>query len=345
MDRNNSNQKLLLTSLTFVLVLGLSTTQASAAISPLFPDGREVSIPQSENKPQVAGDVLAQFVPGGTTGNGRGVAFDGTDLYYSIDGDTNIYKVDTTGTLLNTISVPGGDPRTAAGGPLTWDGTNLWTANYDGSFNVWRINPITGATVSSCNISIQNPGHAALAGLDFPDGLHWTGSGLVISGEISVIGRQTAVAFLDTSCNITSFFLSPGPLDGQWSGVSVVGSTLWHTDPFALLMEESDFSGVLSGNSFSTGTLQIEDTEYDPITFAPLCAIWGNEATFGSNHLTAWEVPGDCSKKVVGGESLPIDSSALLLAGVQTNSVWILSALAVIGSVAFGTLYIKTKRD
>ena len=48
---------------------------------------------------------------------------------------------------------------------------------------------------------------------------------------------------------------------------------------------------------------------------------------------------------VVGGEFLPIDSTALLVAGAQTNAVWILSALAVIGSVAFGTLYITTRRN
>lgn len=48
---------------------------------------------------------------------------------------------------------------------------------------------------------------------------------------------------------------------------------------------------------------------------------------------------------VVGGELLPIDTTALLVAGAQTNAVWILSALAGIASVAFGTLYLKTKRD
>ncbi len=48
---------------------------------------------------------------------------------------------------------------------------------------------------------------------------------------------------------------------------------------------------------------------------------------------------------IVGGELLPIDSTALLLAGAQTNAVWIMSALAVIGSVAFGALYITSKRN
>jgi len=49
--------------------------------------------------------------------------------------------------------------------------------------------------------------------------------------------------------------------------------------------------------------------------------------------------------EVVGGELLPIDNTVLLLAGAQTNAVWILSALAVIGSVAFGALYITSKKN
>jgi len=47
----------------------------------------------------------------------------------------------------------------------------------------------------------------------------------------------------------------------------------------------------------------------------------------------------------VGGEFLPIDTTALLLAGAQTNVVWIMSALAVIGTVAFGVLYITAKKN
>jgi len=47
----------------------------------------------------------------------------------------------------------------------------------------------------------------------------------------------------------------------------------------------------------------------------------------------------------VGGELLPIDSTALILAGAQTSAVWMLSALAVIGSVAFGALYLTTRRN
>ncbi len=47
----------------------------------------------------------------------------------------------------------------------------------------------------------------------------------------------------------------------------------------------------------------------------------------------------------VGGEFLPIDSSALLVAGAQTNAVWIFSAIAVIGSMTFGALYLTSRRN
>jgi len=52
----------------------------------------------------------------------------------------------------------------------------------------------------------------------------------------------------------------------------------------------------------------------------------------------------DLPECVVGGELIPIDSTALLLAGAQTNAVWLMSALAAIGSVAFGALYIKSRK-
>jgi len=71
-----------------------------------------------------------------------------------------------------------------------------------------------------------------------------------------------------------------------------------------------------------------------------------SDENFGAYAIAltgAEEVAGVCNP--VGGELLSVDSAALILAGAQTNAVWIMSALAVIGSVAFGALYITSKRD
>jgi len=70
-----------------------------------------------------------------------------------------------------------------------------------------------------------------------------------------------------------------------------------------------------------------------------------NRGTFINNGILTGDDPIDESRECVGGEFLPIDSTALILAGAQTNAVWIMSALAVIGSVAFGALYITSKKD
>ncbi len=48
---------------------------------------------------------------------------------------------------------------------------------------------------------------------------------------------------------------------------------------------------------------------------------------------------------VVGGALLPIDSSALVLAGLQTSAIWMLPVLAGVAGSAFGILYIKSRRN
>ena len=46
----------------------------------------------------------------------------------------------------------------------------------------------------------------------------------------------------------------------------------------------------------------------------------------------------------VGGEFIPIDTTAVLIAGVETNALSILSAFVVIGAITFGALVISVKR-
>ena len=48
---------------------------------------------------------------------------------------------------------------------------------------------------------------------------------------------------------------------------------------------------------------------------------------------------------VVGGEFLPIDSTALVLAGLQTSAIWMLPVLAGVAGSAFAILYIKSRRN
>ena len=64
----------------------------------------------------------------------------------------------------------------------------------------------------------------------------------------------------------------------------------------------------------------------------------------GGANVMAWDDLDYC-EFTVGGSTMSIDTTALILAGAQTNAVWLMSALAVIGSVAFGALYITSKKN
>jgi len=248
------------------------------------------------------GSVLADFAPGGATGNGRGMAFDGTNLYYTIVGDAHIYRVTTSGALLKTILVAGGVSK---GGPLAWDGSALWTMDYAvNSFTLFRVDPTSGAILSSCNIATQNPSDPAVTSSPInigqkPDGLDWTAGTLWVSSEIF---PGNWVVNVDTSCKILSEFNPPanqGAMpggDGGTSGVAFDGKNLWHptrNSPTNMLIFQTTTSGVLTGLSFLTGQSQLtEDLSFDPITFAPNCALWGDSAAIGTpNHITAYEIP------------------------------------------------------
>jgi len=48
----------------------------------------------------------------------------------------------------------------------------------------------------------------------------------------------------------------------------------------------------------------------------------------------------------VAGEILPISTTALLLAGISTNAMWVLPALAVVAGSSFAVLrYQVTRKD
>lgn len=80
------------------------------------------------------GDTVTSFTPT-PSGNGRAIAYDGTDLYYTYYSSNYIYKVDTSGTAIGSMD---------AGvqiGALAWDSNNgqLWAASYDGLGKVYTV--------------------------------------------------------------------------------------------------------------------------------------------------------------------------------------------------------------
>ncbi len=145
------------------------------------------------------------------------------------------------------------------------------------------------------------------------------------------------------------FFFSPSFLpSGDPNGPAANGIYYLAISPFN--NEPVNADGELFVDLFGT---QAEATAFNPPNLAeggasPITG-WLDGAQAGESGTYNIDLTGvastsqDCTP--VGGEFLSVDTAALVLAGAQTNAVWIMSALAVIGSVAFGALYITTKRN
>jgi len=94
-------------------------------------------------------------------------------------------------------------------------------------------------------------------------------------------------------------------------------------DPDACLAAGFSSAMIDLGPGAHSITIQVTDTPF------------GGGAAFFKMEIHA----------VVGGEFLPIDSTALLLAGVQSSAIWMLPVLAGVAGSAFGVLYIKSRRN
>jgi len=103
---------------------------------------------------------------------------------------------------------------------------------------------------------------------------------------------------------------------------------------------------------FTSGDDREEDMECDPITFAPIDVMWVRTTPQGSpanNVITAYEIePNTCGAggttpngNGVAGELLSIDSTALMIAGLQSSAIWMLPILA--GAVGTGAFIVRSK--
>jgi hypothetical protein len=257
------------------------------------------------------GGSKTSFVPT-PNGNGRAVAFNGTHLFYTIQGDANIYVANTSGASFGAIPNPG---RTFTCGALSYDGTMLWCGTYDGtgsggpgSADIWTINPTTGAAALAFN-TIDFGGLAADNCFGQPtgymDGLAYDNSDNTIC--LSDDGGRTIYHVTTAGALLNSFSTPNHPntaSPGCNSGIEVapggyleltllsVGGQGDGTD-YIVKVPKSNPSGSII---VSFPVNNIEDIAFDAKTFAPRCALWTNLATFGSNVLEAFDV--QCTRTI-----------------------------------------------
>ncbi len=155
-------------------------------------------------------------------------------------------------------------------------------------------------------------------------------------------GQPGAVIDSGTAQNVQTIALGGEDFETRFDFVNPLttldpGVTYW----FALTYMPATFTfeapqPIWFGSDVVTGNTVWGASSLPPTTWTPFSS---NDMWF---QLTGFAgvVNGQ-----VGGEFLPIDSTALVLAGLQTSAIWMLPVLAGVAGSAFGILYIKSRRN
>lgn len=234
------------------------------------------------------------------SGNGRAVAFDGgTTLYYTFVGDTNIYRASTSGASLGAIPNPG---RDFTCGALSFDGMDLWCGTYDGTGDVWTVDPSTGVAVFRFTQAFNGNGCFSANGFidaiafDASDNTLW----LSDDGDVEIF-------HVDLAGNLIASFSTPvrpsAAAPGCNSGIEVVpggflelvllGPTTGANDGgpdqnnYIVKVPKADPSGALIVAFQTQDLLCCEDLSFDAKTFAPRADLWANGP---NNQIKAYDV-------------------------------------------------------
>ena len=221
-----------------------------------------------------------------------GVAFNGQNLWYSQPGFTStkdIFLTSTSGVLLSTLS------SINSAGALAWDGSNLWVGIFSGTTCnssvsgcglVFQVNPTTGAVSKTLDLtpifSADNMGLCNfIDGLDFDaaTGTLWVSPDIGCALEFTNNACSIGFAYnVDTSGKLLQRVQFPFGV----SGVEKVGNFLYTaTCGFAPGMRtivkttlEGEVVSSFPTLSVSGNHETAEDLSFDPVTFAPNCALW-----------------------------------------------------------------------
>lgn len=177
-------------------------------------------------------------------------------------------------------------------------------------------------------------GRGGLLEVGFVDNVLTNDGGPGLDIHIFEIGpdiEDTFVSIRPTAA--TALVLLPAIYDADLDGFYEIGMVMGATDSIDI---DSFFPPAAPG-TYMFDAVQLIDDENDGQQAGP--TVGADIDAIGA--ISTIPMPGD----PVGGTFIPIDTTALLLAGAQTNAVWIISALAIIGSIAFGAVYINAKKN
>jgi len=230
-----------------------------------------------------------------------------------------------------------------------------------------KINSLLAATLAF--VLVAGLGTPAFAGVDPFDGEENT-----VWVDCFVVAGQSGDCFTD----LGSSSFNTVPFDATWSCETLNNAVVTNVNgpdcvvivpnyidplPLKLIHITTDFAEVVAidcfdddgsnGVNIESGTRDSQipngdgfieewrcepNPDFEDIFFR----LTTNEVSNIEIHTVSKDIP---PTPPVGGEFLPIDSTALVLAGLQTSAIWMLPVLAGVAGSAFGVLYIKHKRN
>lgn len=253
-------------------------------------------------QPADLGNLLTSFQMPGGGNNGRAIAFDSKSntLYGTFADNTELVEFSTSGQLIHSTNL------TKSVGSLSYDpgsdalyGGNLNSGGSPDNGSVYSIStgaaPAVTGTVFQKDLTQDatcrggNPG--AIDGLAyFPASNSFTLSGdaakvahnvTSAGGDGWVLGAGFPVAAAGSDCN------SGIARDGNGGAWYALLGTSGDTTTFVHRPTPDGTPDM----SFQAAGFEAEDIDYDPVTFAPQCALWVNEATGGTPQIRAYSVP------------------------------------------------------
>ncbi len=220
-----------------------------------------------------------------------GVAFDGKNLWYSqpCDCTSDIFQTTTRGTLLGTLR------EVNQAGALAWDGSHLWVAVASRLATTCTVGVAGCAFMTEVDVTTGNPikvvDISAIFAPDqecnFIDGLDFDSSATFwVSPDIgcafAFTNNPCSIGFVynvDTSGNLLKRVQLPFGVAGVAKvgsflymvtcGTSTSGGRLVHKTTLDGTVVSTFVATTITGNRESA-----EDLAFDPVTFAPNCALW-----------------------------------------------------------------------
>jgi len=311
-----------------------------------------------------------------------GLGTDGTDLYLDRCGDPLLYCVDpVTGASCGTLAPAIPENPNAMAFDAARNG--LWIGTQSGAgvsgFGCGTVGmPIYfydfATTLTTLEFTIPLAAVNPFTGLSVLRPADQGGpvcfiDGLGYNKADPTTGVDTIYFSDDISRSVTLFSVTGTIIGGfdattidaalaPQSGLAIGGSNLYLGNDGGGMVYRASIPGLAPLGLFSAIDDRVEDEECDPDSF-PVEVMWVRstpQASAADNLITAYEIESaTCGEGgeppiipppmiAVGGEFIPIDATAVLIAGVQSNALSVLSAFVVIGAIAFGALVISVKR-